>query len=216
MNILIIPGHGAGDPGACSGSLQEAALTRALAGQLCALLPESTTLYDTSRNAFKDVTAGRLTAKSFKAYDWVVELHFNAVKADKGDGKVKGVECWVPTEAADTKLAKALCAAVQSLGFTNRGVKRKNFSVIYTAHKAGVPALLLELCFLDDADDMALYDPHKAAAAIAEALTEHFGLHTDPAWAWCAERGLVSGAADAAITAGALARALYKLHGGEK
>ena len=146
----------------------------------------------------------------------VVELHFNAVKADKGDGKVKGVECWVPTEAADTKLAKALCAAVQSLGFTNRGVKRKNFSVIYTAHKAGVPALLLELCFLDDADDMALYDPHKAAAAIAEALTEHFGLHTDPAWAWCAERGLVSGAADAAITAGALARALYKLHGGEK
>lgn len=215
MTILIIAGHGAGDPGACCGSLQEAELTRDLAAKVCALLPGHTIQYPEQRNAFKDVTKGVLTASHLKAADQVVELHFNAVKAEPGDGRIKGVEAYVTTACTDTLLAAALCEGIAGLGFTNRGVKRKNFSVIHTARKAGVPAVLLEVCFLDDGDDMGLYDPDAAAAAIAGVLADAFDLWADPAWDWAVSRGLLTEPdRNRAMTGAELAEALYILHGG--
>lgn len=216
MNILIIAGHGAGDPGACRGSLKEADLTRDLAAKLHARLPDCTTVYDPARNAFKDVTKGVLKAEHFKAFDLVLELHFNAVKADSGDGKTKGVEAYVAKSEQDTMPARALCTALKGLGLTNRGVKRKNFSVIYTAYKAGVPAVLLEVCFLDDADDMAVYDPDKAAERIAVGLRLLYDLAPDPAWQWALDKGLLTDSdRSRTITGAKLAEVLYQLHGGE-
>lgn len=184
MNLLLIAGHGDGDPGAVWNGRQEADETRRLAadfkkalGSRCAV-----TLYPTDRNAYSDYKAGRLTQTArFSQYDAVVELHFNACAAVPADGKPKGVECYVPTTETDTALASALCRALEGLGFPNRGVKQYNWAVIASARRQGVPAALLEVCFLDDGDDMALYDRcyDQVAAALADAVANVYGLEEE-------------------------------------
>ena len=51
-------------------------------------------------------------------------------------------------------------------------------AVINTAARAGTKANLLEVCFIDDADDMRLYNAkkQKIAQAIADGVAEAFGL----------------------------------------
>lgn len=161
MKLLLIAGHGAGDPGAIGNGYQEATETRKVVAALSNALDGCCDVgtYPTSRNAYSDYQAGSLNQTAqFSQYDAVLELHFNASAAGAADGKYKGVEAYVTTTETDTALASALCGALETLGFPNRGVKRKNWSVISTARRQGVPAVLLEVCFIDDPDDMRLYE----------------------------------------------------------
>ena len=179
MNLLLIAGHGAGDPGAVWNGRREADETRRLAADLQRALAGRCTVarYPEDRNAYSDYQSGNLTGTAqFSQYDAVLELHFNACAAGT-DGKLKGVEAYVTTTETDTALASALCKALESLGFPNRGVKRKNWAVIAAARRQGVPAVLLEVCFLDDGDDMTLYDRRydEVAAALAGAAVKALG-----------------------------------------
>ena len=87
-------------------------------------------------------------------------------------------------------MEEAICKNIAALGLANRDVKRKNFDVIQAAKKAGVSSALLEVCFLDDPDDMAVYAANKdaAAKAIAEGICSGFGIQmpetTEPAEPW--------------------------------
>lgn len=179
MNLLLIAGHGAGDPGAVWNGRREADETRRLAADLQRALAGRCTVarYPEDRNAYSDYQSGNLTGTAqFSQYDAVLELHFNACAAGT-DGKLKGAEAYVTTTETDTALASALCGALETLGFPNRGVKRKNWAVIAAARRQGVPAVLLEVCFLDDGDDMALYDRRydEVAAALADAAAKALG-----------------------------------------
>ena len=179
MNLLLIAGHGAGDPGAVWNGRREADETRRLAADLQRALAGRCTVarYPEDRNAYSDYQSGNLTGTAqFSQYDAVLELHFNACAAGT-DGKLKGAEAYVTTTETDTALASALCGALEALGFPNRGVKRKNWAVIAAARRQGVPAVLLEVCFLDDGDDMALYDRRydEVAAALADAAVKALG-----------------------------------------
>ena len=58
------------------------------------------------------------------------------------------------TSESGITVEEAICKNVAALGFTNRGVKRKNWSVIATAKSQGVSSCLLEVCFIDDPDDI--------------------------------------------------------------
>lgn len=185
MKLLLISGHGAGDPGAVATvggrSYREADETRKVTSALSkALRPYcAVTVYPTDRNAYEDYRKGTLSAVAqFSRYDYVLEVHFNALSLSLSDGVTKGVECYVPTGQSDTALASALCAAVSARGMKNRGVKKKNWSVIYTAHRAGGKAVLLEVCFLDDADDMAVYTARFQAIVqgMAEAIIDTYHL----------------------------------------
>ncbi|MGO5113541.1 N-acetylmuramoyl-L-alanine amidase [Candidatus Avoscillospira sp. LCP25S3_F1] len=180
MNLLLIAGHGAGDPGAVWNGRREADETRRLAADVQQALSGRCTVarYPEDRNAYSDYQAGRLTQTAqFSQYDAVLELHFNACAAGAADGKPKGVEAYVTTTETETALASALCGALEPLGFPNRGVKRQNWAVIAAARRQGVPAVLLEVCFLDDGDDMALYDRRydEVVAALADAAAETLG-----------------------------------------
>lgn len=177
MKILLIAGHGAGDPGAVSTvagkSYKEADEARALVRSLVTSLTKAgveATTYNLLRNAYADYKEGSLSRLAkFSEYDLVLEIHFNAFALDEGNGKTKGVEAYVTTAAKNTAAAEAMCRHISALGFTNRGVKRKNYSVISTADAEGVSSTLLEVCFLDDADDMALYE--KSREAVVQAVT---------------------------------------------
>lgn len=192
MNILLIAGHGAGDPGATSKigskSYQEAQETRTLVSLIAKSLKPyaNVEVYSTDRNAYEDACSGAIGAYTkFSKYKYVLEVHFNAYKKDAGDGKTKGVEIYVTTSEKGTGVEEAICKNIAALGFNNRGVKRKNWTVISKAKADGTSSALLETCFIDDADDMALYAAKRTqvAQAIAAGIAEGFGLKadTDPA-----------------------------------
>lgn len=185
MNLLLISGHGAGDPGAVGTynwkQYREADEARKVTAELQRLLREyaDVTIYPTDRNAFADHTKGTLAAVAkFRKYDYVLEVHFNALRQDIRDGSTKGTEIYVTTKAEDTNVETAILRNVSAVGLRNRGVKRKNWSVIQTAKNAGVPAALLEICFIDDPDDMAVYTGKFSSICrgIASAMVQEFGL----------------------------------------
>ena len=181
MNILFISGHGAGDPGAVGCGRQEADETRRVTAALSPILSEyaGVTLYPTDRNAYQDYQNGTLAALAqFYRYDYVLEVHFNALSASASDGKTKGVEIYVPTTETDTALEQSIVNGVAACGLTNRGVRKKNWSVISQARQSGAHAVLLEVCFLDDPDDMRVYQEkfEKIVSAIADAIVQGFHL----------------------------------------
>ena len=183
LNVLLIAGHGAGDPGAVSGSWKEADETRSVVSNLDTQLAGicNVDIYPTERNAYKDVKAGTVAVK-WSDYDYVLEVHMNASKASEPDDKTKGVECYVTTSEGGISVEEAICKNIASLGLTNRGVKRKNYDVIQAARSAGVSSALLEVCFLDDPDDMDIYQANKTAiaTAIAAGIVSGFGIQAQP------------------------------------
>ena len=183
MRMLLIAGHGAGDPGATGkyggATYREADEARNMVSLIAAELKKQgvdAQVRDTARNANEDWKAGKLVFPSNLNY--VLEIHFNAVSQSGADGKTKGVECYVTTSEKGVSVEQGICAAVASFGLTNRGVKRKNFNVISAAKKAGISAALLEICFIDDPDDMAIYIRNRAAIAkrVVQAVCEGYGL----------------------------------------
>lgn len=183
MKILLISGHGAGDPGAVSQFGKEADETIYMVEEIKKTLSAyaQVDLYPTERNAYKDAKAGKL-AVDFGNYGYVLEVHFNSGAADlKGNGRTTGTEIYVTTAEKTVGVETKIVQSIAALGFKNRGVKRTNFTVIYRAKAAGVSSALLEVCFIDDKDDMSVYaaKKKKIAAAVANAIAVQFGLMED-------------------------------------
>ena len=180
MKILLISGHGAGDPGAVSQFGKEADETIYMVEEIKKTLSKyaQVDLYPTDRNAYSDIKKGKL-AVNFANYGYVFEVHFNACVNDtKGNGVTTGTEIFVTTAEKTVGVENRVLKAIAAFGLKNRGVKRKNYTVIARAKAAGVSSALLETCFIDDKDDMQIYAEKKAkiAEAIAIAIAEQFGL----------------------------------------
>lgn len=183
--ILLISGHGAGDPGACSTingkKYKEADEAIIMVKKIkSALSPynASVELYPTNRNAYEDAKAGKLK-KDLSKYDYVLEIHFNACVNDlKGDGKTTGTEAYITTSDKSKKIEELMVKNIGNLGIKNRGVHSHNWTVISRANNAGTDSCLLEICFIDDADDMRIYTKNKdrIATAIAMGVVTGLGL----------------------------------------
>lgn len=177
MKILLISGHGAGDVGACAKikgkTYKEAEETIVMVKKIKEqLVPYNVTvdLYPTDRNAYEDAKSGCLKVNLSK-YDYVLEIHFNACVNDlKGNGKTTGTEAFITTSDKTNKAEKNMLSCLSALGLVNRGVKSHNWTVINRAKTKGADSCLLEVCFIDDADDMAIYTKNKDNVAKAIAL----------------------------------------------
>lgn len=89
--------------------------------------------------------------------DLDISIHQNAAKVDPGDGKTKGVEVFVhSTSSAAYAAAERVCKELSALGFTNRGVKVS--TTLFVLRKTKAPAMLIEVGFVDDKDDVNLYN----------------------------------------------------------
>ena len=179
-NILLIAGHGGTDPGAVAFGKREADLTREFVTLLQKELLKyncDCAVYDMSRSMYNYIIAQGYHY-NFKPYDYVFEVHFNAFELDKGNGKNKGSEIYVTTSEKSITVEEKILKQMISFGFTNRGVKKKNFSVIAEAKRQGVSSALFEVCFLDDADDMKIYNANNKAIAknTAKAIADGFGI----------------------------------------
>ena len=177
--ILLISGHGAGDPGAVAThngkSYEEANLTRDLtlriktameAGYVCEV-----ERYPSNRNAYHDLMSNNLSMP-LDGYTYVLEVHFNAIRANK-DGEIKGAEIYSAAGKKDTATESYILSGIETTGMDiDRGKKVYDWAVISHAQRKGSNAALLEVCFIDDADDMELYLKRKdeIAAGIAKGI----------------------------------------------
>ena len=174
MKVLLIAGHGNGDPGACALGYQEQILTREVVVGISKLIDID--VFDITQNAYQSF---KKTHFYFKRYDYVLEVHFNAGVGDfEGNIVTTGVEMLVSPKLSIT-VNNDILNVVSSLGFKNRGIKyRTNLSNMNKCVSQDVAYGLLEVCFIDDKDDMNLYQLKKNEMinAIAEVLHENFNL----------------------------------------
>lgn len=182
MNILLIAGHGDTDVGAV-GLLNGKQITEAdYTRQLLSLVETrfkkhvNTYVYPTERRSMEDYRNGVFSSISNIAnMDLMLDFHFNAYNTT-----ATGTEVYIPTTSNYTSLAGKIVNGIADVGFTNRGVKTYNYSLISTAQKYSIPAFLVETCFIDNPKDMACYTSYEETIAdnITNAVLTHFDIDT--------------------------------------
>lgn len=179
MKILLISGHGAGDSGAVGCGYKEADLTRQATSILEGKLEGygiSVSRYPTARDAYQDNRNGCLKA-NFSSFDLIIEVHFNSF-----NGKAYGTETLYKPSSM-YQLANKVTAAIASVGFMNRGPKKRtDLANMNKCARLGVPYILIETCFIDSKADMKLYHEkiYEVWGAVAQAVAAYYGM-TKPA-----------------------------------
>lgn len=184
MKILLIAGHGNGDPGAVGCGYQEATETRKMATAVQPLLKKygvDVQMYDQKKNAYTALQNGEKLPLA--SVDYVIEFHLNAGVGDTaGNGATTGTEILVDVSESGTTVEEEILKKICALGFKNRGVKRRNDLLVQNTVTAyGISHALIETCFIDDKDDMKLYAAkfNQIAQAIADGVAVGFGLVED-------------------------------------
>ena len=176
MRFNIHAGHNPDGMVACGavGLIKESTEARAVKDMLIAILRNAGhTAYDCTCNngtSQNDVLKKIVAKCNEHTVDLDISIHFNAGAGDKtGNGRTTGVEVFVyDCKTFAYGYAEKICSEISSLGFRNRGVKINQGLYVLNSTKA--PALLIECCFVDDKDDINIYDAGKMAEAIAEGL----------------------------------------------
>jgi N-acetylmuramoyl-L-alanine amidase len=106
-------------------------------------------------------------------YDYFISFHRNASKPETATG----VETYTYLNPGtkSKELAQKIQNELVSVGFANRGVKEANFHVL---RETKAPAVLIEIGFIDNSLDNALFDSKRAdiAKGIAKAILSHLGI----------------------------------------
>jgi len=166
MLVLLDYGHGGKDPGAVYKGRKESHDVLKLGQAVAKRLRAAGIVVDETRTSDATLSLdARVKIELKKKYDYFISFHRNAFKPEHATG----AEVYV-YRAYNTKskaLAKKIQQALVNIGYRDRGVKEADFYVLkYTK----APALLLEVGFLDNSLDNALFD--KKFEWIAEGITK--------------------------------------------
>lgn len=177
MKFTIQAGHNPDGKIACGavGLIKESTENRKVKDEVMRLLKlKGHTVYDctvdngTSVSDIVDKQVQKMN--SYTGIDLHISIHFNSGANDKeGNKKSTGTEVLVyNTSGTKYNTAKRICKKIEELGYKNRGVKtRANLGVLKNSKGQ---ALLVECCFVDDKDDVTLYNYKTMAKAIAEGI----------------------------------------------
>lgn len=177
MIINVHAGHNPDGKVACGavGLIRESTENRNVAAEVIAQLRGlGHTVYDCTVNDGinkQDVLKKIVTKCNAHDADLDVSIHFNAGANDKkGNGVTTGTEVYIFDNSSKAKpYAQEIVNSIAALGYKNRGVKiNKN---LYVLKNTKAPALLVECCFVDDADDVGLYSVHSMASAIVRGIS---------------------------------------------
>lgn len=175
MNITIHAGHNPDGKVACGaiGYLKESTEARKVKDLIYDSLCEVIDIEDVTINdgkSAKDVLERICKKCNKKDRDFNISIHFNASKKEVvSDGKIKGSEIWLYDSNSELKeLAESILKNLEMQGYTNRGVKYSKG--LYVLANTKSPAMLIECCFVDDLDDVALYDEIEVANAISDSI----------------------------------------------
>lgn len=176
MKFNVHAGHNPDGKIACGacGLIKESTEARKVKNEVIRLLRKNGhKVYDctcANGKSQTDVLKQIVTKCNKHKVDLDISIHFNSGAADqKGNGKTTGTEVYVySTKSAAYPAAVRVDKEIAALGFRDRGVKvRTN---LYVLHRTNSPAMLIECCFVDDKDDVKLYDAKKMAQAIVTGI----------------------------------------------
>ena len=171
--IYIAAGHGGSDPGAVSGKYIEKALTlkTALACQNYLKNYECETIMARTTDVDCKV-ADKMEEVEQKRPSLVLEIHYNA-----GGGEGCEVYYW-HNHAPSKALAQAVLSQMTALGQKSRGIKESkagtsyNFGMCRQAATTGIPSILGEYAFVDNAKDQAKINSDAKLRAVGEAYAK--------------------------------------------
>lgn len=177
MKINIHAGHNPDGRIACGavGLIKESTEARKVKNEVIRLLRNSGhTVYDctvdngTSQN---DVLSTIVDKCNNHEVDLDISIHFNSGRNDKkGDDATGGTEVYVYSKSSKAKsAAEKICKAIAALGYKNRGVKTS--TSLYMIKHTNSPSMLIECCFVDDKDDIEIYNYKTMAEAIVRGIT---------------------------------------------
>lgn len=177
MKINVHAGHNADGKVACGaiGLIKESTEARKVKNEVIKQLKAlGHTVYDCTVDNASTVSKNLseiVNKCNAHTVDLDISIHFNSGRNDKkGDGDNAGVEVYLYNSSSKVKsYATNVCKAVSALGFDNRGVKYS--TGLYVLKHTNAPAMLIECCFVDDADDIKLYNYKTMAAAIVKGIT---------------------------------------------
>ena len=176
MRINIHAGHNPDGMAACGavGLIRESTEARAVKDRVVAQLTAmGHTVHDCTCNngtSKEDVLKRIVAACNSHEVDLDVSIHFNAGAQGQPDGKTTGTEVLVYDNASPAvPWAQQIADSIAALGYRNRGVKER--PGLYVLKHTKAPALLIECCFVDDPDDVAIYNADRMAAAIVAGIT---------------------------------------------
>ena len=170
--IALDPGHGGSDPGAGAYGLREKDLNWKIA-QACKSKLESLGYFDVVLTRSENECPG-LTERVHRAVNAGARA-FVSIHINSGGGT--GSEVWIPnkasylyneTHAVSEDLANDILSKITALGLVNRGVKWRDntvgdtypdgslsdyYTVINEARNCGIPGIIVEHAFVDNAND---------------------------------------------------------------
>jgi len=177
MRINVHAGHNPAGKVACGavGLINESIENRRVKDEVISQLRElGHIVYDCTVDngtGQKDVLQKIVAKCNAHTVDLDVSIHFNSGAADqKGNGKTTGVEVLLYSNASRAySWAEKVCKAIAALGYRNRGLKYR--PGLYILKNTKAPAMLVECCFVDDKDDVQLYNYKDMASAIVYGIT---------------------------------------------
>ena len=152
--LVIICGHGEGDPGAVGNGYQEATLVRELARRIEAFGGDAVIIGDTSKNWYK---RGMVNNTNIPKGAKVLELHI-----DKGVVTARGGHVVIDADFEPDKWDIALAEFISSVlpGRSEIIKKRNDLANPNRAEAAGINYRLLECGFISNAEDMKIFTTH--------------------------------------------------------
>ena len=173
MDLYVIAGHGAGDPGACANNATEAERVRALAHRIKELGGGRVTLHDTNDNAY---ASGALNRISVPKGTGVIELHMDSAGAGARGAHVI-IKAGFKPDAVDNALAEKLCAILP--GRSQRIVGRSDLANPNRAARRGINYRLVEVGFITSSTDLGIFNGR--IDEIARAVLDAFGVQAGQA-----------------------------------
>ena len=204
FTVVLDPGHGGYDPGACANGLRESDLTLRIAQYCREELSRyaKTQVYMTRESdVFVGLEERSQYAKSVSA-DLFVSLHINSSSASSA----KGAEIWIPSPGSwypafngvGEDLAQLMLDKFAALGLVDRGTQWDNYevngvkkyypdgswadslSVIRNCRASGIMAVLVEHGFISNPSDASYlssdYNLRQLGLADAESIVSYYGL----------------------------------------
>lgn len=176
MRINIHAGHNPDGMTACGavGLIRESTEARSVKDKIIEkLVSMGHTVHDCTCNSGtsqQDVLKRIVVACNAHEVDLDVSIHFNAGGQPGADGQTTGTEVLVYSKTSKSvPWAQQIVDSISALGYRNRGIKER--PGLYVLKHTKAPALLVECCFVDDPEDIAIYNADRMAAAIVAGIT---------------------------------------------
>lgn len=167
LRVYVDAGHGGEDPGACKNGYTESIETAELSSKVSSYLLSqhgisSYTNLSGNNHSLRHPEARAMDCSVF------VSIHFNSVESGNATGTESYIHTYNSAVGSKTLQHSVHTELVSALGLTDRTEKRE----IYAVTSGELPSVLLEICFISNANDMSTYKSRedKVAQAIARGI----------------------------------------------